>query len=243
METKLDDILIVDDTPANLKLLSQILTNAGYHIRVASNGSHALASVEMEFPDLILLDVKMPGLNGYEVCAKLKANAKTAEIPVIFISALDDLKDKLQGFHAGGVDYITKPFQLEEVLARVKTHLELRNVQQKLRSANARMAHELNLAALMQANFILQKMPIVSGWQFDGVLQPARETSGDFFDIFFLPDGKLVIMIADVVDKGVSAALFMAVSYTHLRAHETRHDLVCRLLLEKKKKKNKTNIN
>ena len=217
METKPDDILIVDDTPANLKLLSQILTTAGYHIRVASNGTHALASVEMALPDLILLDVKMPGLNGYEVCAKLKTNARTAEIPVIFISALDDLQDKLQGFHAGGLDYITKPFQLEEVLARVKTHLELRNIQQKLRTANARMAHELNLAALMQANFIPQKMPQIAGWQFDAALLPARETSGDFFDIFMLPDGKLAFMIADVVDKGVAAALFMVLSWSLIR--------------------------
>ena len=217
MKFKSENILIVDDTPANLKLLSQILSNNGYHIRVASNGSHALSSVALALPDLILLDVKMPGMNGYEVCEKLKGSEKTQDIPVIFISALDDLMDKLQGFRSGGVDYITKPFQVEEVLARVKTHLDLRNIQRQLQATNARMAHELHLAALMQANFIPQKMPVLSNWQFSAVLQPARETSGDFFDVFYLPDGKLAILIADVVDKGVAAALFMALSWSLIR--------------------------
>lgn len=230
MKAKSENILIVDDTPANLKLLSQILSKNGYCTRVASNGSHALSSVELALPDLILLDVKMPGLNGYEVCEKLKRSEKTQDIPVIFISALDDLKDKLQGFRAGGLDYITKPFQVEEVLARVKTHLDLRNFQQQLQKKNARMAHELHLAALMQKNFIPQKMPVLSGWQFDAALQSANETSGDFYDVFSMPDGKLGILIADVVDKGVAAALFMVLSWSLIRelvqTYPMRPDLV-----------------
>ena len=126
------DILIVDDAPANLRLLSQMLTKYGYKVRAVINGSHALEAVKMSSPDLILLDIMMPGLSGYEVCEQLKANEKTRGIPIIFISALDAAGDKIRAFTAGGVDYITKPFHAEEVLARVETHLSLRELRVSL---------------------------------------------------------------------------------------------------------------
>jgi PleD family two-component response regulator len=122
-------ILVVDDNSANLKLLSNILTAQGYKVRPAPDGQLALRSVAVEQPDLILLDIKMPWMDGYEVCRRLKADEKHREIPVIFISALDDTADKLKGFEAGGVDYITKPFEPAEVLARVQTHIRLRLLQ------------------------------------------------------------------------------------------------------------------
>ena len=217
MTSTLQEILIVDDTPANLKLLSQILTVNGYNVRVAVNGAQALTSIDMAQPDLILLDIKMPGMNGFEVCQQLKANPKTQDIPVIFISALDDLQDKLDGFNAGGLDYISKPFQIEEVLARVNAHLYIRRARQILESNNQRMQRELNLAWHLQRNFIPQKLPIFPGWEFSASLQPARETSGDFYDLLELPDGKIAFFIADVVDKGVSAALLMVLTWSLLR--------------------------
>lgn len=217
MNDQVDEILIVDDTPANLKLLSQILSNEGYKIRVALNGSQALTSVDLAQPDLILLDIKMPDMNGFEVCRQLKANSKTSQIPVIFISALNDLQDKLQGFHVGGLDYISKPFQIEEVLARVKSHLYIRKAQKILQSNNERMQRELNLAWHLQLNFLPQKLVNIPGWQFSAVLQPARETSGDFYDLFKLPDNRVVFLIADVVDKGVAAALLMVLAWSLLR--------------------------
>ncbi len=125
-------ILIVDDTPDNLRLLSAILTTAGYKVRKALNGKIALKTIEATPPDLILLDINMPEINGYEVCQKLKESQKTQPIPVIFISALDDVLDKVKAFAVGGVDYITKPFQGEEVLARVANHLNLRSLQKAL---------------------------------------------------------------------------------------------------------------
>lgn len=131
-----DDILIVDDTPDNLRLLSQILSERRYRVRAVTGGERALASVRLARPDLILLDIKMPDVDGFTVCRALKADRNTADIPVIFISALDDVADKVQAFAAGGVDYVTKPFQWEEVLARVETHLALRRLQQKLERAN-----------------------------------------------------------------------------------------------------------
>lgn len=132
MITQQDSILIVDDTPANLRLLARILADANYIVRPAKDGKSALASAKSAPPDLILLDVMMPEMDGYEVCEKLKAAEQTADIPVIFISALDDVHDKVKSFIVGGVDYISKPFHAEEVLARVKTHLTIRKLQQHL---------------------------------------------------------------------------------------------------------------
>lgn len=137
------NILIVDDTPNNLTILTQMLTDQGYQVRPAISGPLALKATSIELPDLILLDIIMPEMDGYEVCRQLKANAATHDIPVIFISALDETLDKVKAFEAGGVDYITKPFQAEEVLARVKTHLTLRNLQKTLQDKNSRLQQEI----------------------------------------------------------------------------------------------------
>ena len=117
-------ILIVDDTPANLLLLTRMLTERGYEPRPVLSGKLALQAARTEPPDLILLDIAMPEMNGYEVCEQLKAETALKDIPVIFISALNETIDKVKAFRVGGVDYVTKPFQLEEVYARVQTHLQ-----------------------------------------------------------------------------------------------------------------------
>ncbi len=132
-------ILIVDDNPNNLRVLNSILVQAGYKVRPALSGEIALRSIESRVPDLVLLDIRMPDMDGYEVCRRLKANAKTQDIPIIFISALQEAKDKVGAFHAGAVDYIIKPFQLEEVLARVKAHSELSTARKALQAAYAEM--------------------------------------------------------------------------------------------------------
>lgn len=129
------NILIVDDTPNNLRLLSSMLTKQGYEVRSAISGSVALMAVRTVPLDLILLDINMPKMNGYEVCQHLKADVQTRDIPVIFLSALGEPLDKVQAFQVGGVDYITKPFQVEEVLARVENHLMLRRMQIELQQA------------------------------------------------------------------------------------------------------------
>ena len=140
------DILIVDDTPANLNVLSAILGKRGYRVRPAINGTLALKAAQKAAPDLMLLDVQMPGLNGYEVCRQLKADPQTRAIPVIFISALDDVLDKVEAFEVGGVDYITKPFQIEEVLARVENQLELHRQRAEIAALLARYQQLLALA-------------------------------------------------------------------------------------------------
>ncbi|PLS68874.1 MAG: hypothetical protein CV045_05455 [Cyanobacteria bacterium M5B4] len=126
------DILLVDDKPENLRLLSTMLEEQGYEIREAINGTLALKSAQADPPDLILLDINMPGLNGYEVCQRLKADQTTNHVPVIFVSAQDEAWDKVKAFSVGGVDYITKPFKVMEVLARIETHLRLGKLQKRL---------------------------------------------------------------------------------------------------------------
>jgi signal transduction histidine kinase len=137
------NILVVDDTIANLRLLVNLLVERGYKVRPASNGSMALAAARTEPPDLILLDIIMPHMNGYEVCEHLKADELTREIPVIFISAINEVLDKVKALSIGGVDYITKPFQVEEVIARVETHLAIRNLQINLQEKNEELRQTL----------------------------------------------------------------------------------------------------
>ncbi|HBR00056.1 MULTISPECIES: response regulator [unclassified Roseofilum] len=149
------NLLIVDDTPDNIRLLSTMLAEQGYKVRKALNGEMALNSCQADPPDLVILDIKMPDLDGYTVCERLKLNPETAEIPVVFISALDDVIDKVKAFQVGGVDYISKPFQCEEVLARVRSQLTIRELTFKLEQKV-----EARTAALLGAFETLQETQI-----------------------------------------------------------------------------------
>jgi putative two-component system response regulator len=137
--TTIKTILIVDDTPENLRVLLELLKRQGYKVRAVPSGRLALQAAASDPPDLILLDIMMPEMDGYEVCRRLKADAKLCEIPVVFLSALDETLDKVRAFEAGGVDYVTKPFQFEEVRARVETHLRLRRLQLQLEQHNRQL--------------------------------------------------------------------------------------------------------
>ena len=212
-----EEILLVDDKPANLRLLNQMLADRGFIVRAVKSGERALESIRATPPDLILLDIKMPGMDGYEVLHRLKQTPDSSDIPVIFISALDDIQNKVRGFNMGCVDYITKPFQYEEVIARVETHLTLQRFQKRLQRANRRYENELKLAGSLQANLLPKDVPALPGFQLSFVLRSARETSGDFYDIFPLNSGHFGILVADVVDKGAAAALLMAYGRTLLR--------------------------
>lgn len=130
------NILIVDDMPANLQVLSEMLKSKGYKVRPVPSGKLALGAAERDPPDLVLLDIMMPEMDGYEVCRRFKGHAVLQHVPIIFISALDATADKIKGFQAGGVDYIAKPFQADEVLARVETHLTLQRMRRELERHN-----------------------------------------------------------------------------------------------------------
>ena len=162
-----ENVLIVDDTPDNLRILAGMLTKEGYKIRAAPSGMRAMAAIQKELPDLILLDIMMPEMDGYEVCGRLKEDEQTRDIPVIFISALDKTVDKLAAFSAGGVDYITKPFQLEEVLARVRTHLALQEMRRKLQEQNEQLQQqnaELDAFARTVAHDLKNPLGIIVGY-------------------------------------------------------------------------------
>lgn len=145
------DILIVDDTPANLQVLSKALREQGYKVRAAPGGAQALKAVQIQCPDLILLDINMPEMDGYSVCRQLKADKATRHIPVIFISALNEIEDKVKGFQLGAVDFITKPFQFEEVQLRVHTHLHLHELKQCLEKRNTELDDALRRQKALEA--------------------------------------------------------------------------------------------
>ncbi len=165
------DILIVDDMPDNLQVLKKILQNKGYSVRPTNNGYVALESAKSKTPDLILLDIRMPEIDGFEVCRKLKDMPEAAHTPIIFISALGETEDKVQAFQAGGVDYITKPFQAEEVIARVETHLTSYKLREHLEELVAQRTRELkkaydsiqrNNSLLKQKNSLLKQLSYVA---------------------------------------------------------------------------------
>jgi len=207
-------ILVVDDTPANLQVLAGMLKDRGYKVRPVPSGKLALLAAGRDPPDLILLDINMPEMNGYEVCEHLKADDKLEGIPIIFISALTEQLDKVKAFATGGVDYITKPFQMEELHARVETHLKLRRLQIELEETNAqlskvngRMSRDLKAAAKIQETFLPSKVLRVPGLDFAWIYQPCDELAGDGLSIMPLGDGKVGLYILDVSGHGVASAL------------------------------------
>jgi phosphoserine phosphatase RsbU/P len=216
------DILVVDDVSANLQVLTGMLKDRGYKVRPVPNGKLALLAVRKAPPDLILLDINMPEMNGYEVCEHLKADESLKSIPIIFISALNDNIDKVKAFAIGGVDYITKPFQMEELHARVETHLKLRRLQieleetnERLANANSRMSRDLKAAARIQETFLPHQVPRVPGTDFAWIYQPCDELAGDGLNVIPLGDGNFGLYVLDVSGHGVASAL-LSVSLSRL---------------------------
>jgi len=148
------DILVVDDMPQNVRMLSEMLTRKGYAVRTASSGAEALVEAEVHRPNIILMDINMPDMDGYETCKRLKENPELSNTPVLFLSALNDAEDKVKAFNAGGVDYVTKPFEFKEVIARVNTHLDLHKLQKEMK------AHTTHLEEL-----VTQKVQEISSAQ------------------------------------------------------------------------------
>jgi sigma-B regulation protein RsbU (phosphoserine phosphatase) len=212
--TQAASILIVDDTPANLQVLAGMLKDRKYRVRPVPSGKLALQAAHREPPDLILLDINMPEMNGYEVCEKLKADEWLRGIPVIFISALTEPLDKVRAFGFGGVDYITKPFQMEELYARVETHLKIRRLRVELEDTNARleranerMSKDLRAAARIQQAFLPPVKSVHPGTELAWAYKPCDELGGDGLNIIPLGGGLLGLCVLDVSGHGVPAAL------------------------------------
>ena len=210
-------VLIVDDVKANVDILVQALSGE-YKLSVALGGQQALDAVHRSAPDLVLLDIMMPDIDGYEICRRLRASAATRELPIMFLSSLEDVKDKARGFEVGGNDYLTKPFEVLEVKARVRSLLKAKSYADAVREAAER---DLRIAREIQTGLLPANVPAqVSGTGLDvhAVLEPAHQVGGDLYEVLRLDADRVLVAVGDVSGKGIPAALFMAVTMTLLRS-------------------------
>ncbi len=210
-------VLIVDDVKANVDVLVEALRGE-YKLSVALDGERALEAALKSAPDLVLLDIVMPGIDGYEVCRRLRTSEATREVPVMFLSSLEDVKDKARGFEVGGNDYLTKPFEVLEVRARVRSLLKAKAYADAVKAAAER---ELRIAREIQMGLLPADLPSRTrgtGLDVHAVLEPARQVGGDLYDVLRLPGDRVLVALGDVSGKGIPAALFMAVTMTLLRS-------------------------
>lgn len=203
-------ILAVDDSPTNLQVLVRTLSGSGHRILAARDGATALDIVRKAHPDLVLLDVMMPGLDGFEVCRRMKASADTRGAAVIFLSARGEVADKVSGLELGAIDYITKPIQAEEVLARVSVHLSRLHLERALRQSRDRLDKELASAARMQRLLLPAVAPAHPALQFATYYQTSRHAGGDYYDLIDLGNDRFGILVVDVSGHGAPAAIVMA---------------------------------
>ena len=219
-------ILIVDDEPFNVEYLEQELEELNYDTITAINGQEALDKVRAEIPDLVLLDIMMPVMDGFEVLTRMKADSAVREIPVIIISADNNLQSVVKGIQMGAEDYLPKPFEPTLLYARISSCLEkkrLRDLQQLYLKS---LERELEIAHEIQMSFLPSELPKIEGWEIAAYFKAAREVAGDFYDVFMLPDGNFACVIGDVCGKGVGAALFMTLFRSLIRATATS-DIAC----------------
>lgn len=214
---ELPRILIVDDEPLNIDYLEQELEDMGYEALSARNGQEALESVESQSPDMILLDIMMPIMDGFEVLARLKAEKHWRDIPVVVISALSDMDNVVKGIELGAEDYLPKPFDPVLLQARIKSGLEKKRYRDLERLYLKALERELEIGREIQADFLPDEILQPEGWKISTYFKAAREVAGDFYDVFYLTERRLGLVVGDVCDKGVGSALYMALFRSLLR--------------------------
>ena len=220
-EATQDSILLVDDNPTNLQVLFKTLEGIGCKLLIAKSGEAALSIIRKARPDLILLDIMMPGIDGFEVCRRLKEAPETSDIPIIFLSALDDTADKVRGLKLGAVDYVTKPFQPEEVIARVNTHLTIQRLGREVQKQRDMLARELEIVSEIQRSLLPEELPRIPGIKLAIHYETSLYAGGDYYDLVELPDGRWGILIADAEGHGAPAAVQMAMTCTLFRSYPT----------------------
>jgi phosphoserine phosphatase RsbU/P len=211
-------ILIVDDEPFNVDYVEQELEDEGYETISATDGQEALDKINRESPDLVLLDIMMPVMDGFEVLSKLKENPETRDIPVIVISASNDLKSVVRGIQSGAEDYLPKPFEPTLLNARISSSLEKKHLRDMQKLYLKSLERELEIGREIQKGFLPPELPRVEGWEIAAYFNAAREVAGDYYDTFQLADGNLICVVGDVCGKGVGAALYMALFRSLIRA-------------------------
>lgn len=214
-----ESILLVDDNPTNLQVLFQTLEGVGCKLLIAKNGEMALTIAGKALPDLILLDIMMPDIDGYEVCRRLKTNPATSGTPVIFLSALGDTGDKVKGLQLGAVDYITKPFQPDEVIARVNTHLTIHRLKREVESQKDQLEHELKVVSEVQRKLLPKQLPVIDGFKLAAHYETSRYAGGDYYDIIELSDNCWGFFIADAEGHSAPAAVLMAMTCALFRSY------------------------
>lgn len=214
-------ILIVDDEPFNLDYLEQELEGSDYEIFKATNGQEALEQVKLTEPDLVLLDIMMPVMDGFSVLSKLKADTSTRDIPVVIISASNDLRNVVKGIKMGAEDYLPKPFEPTILHARVSSSLEKKHLNDLQTLYLKSLEREFEIAREIQLSFLPTQLPALAGWKIAAYFKAAREVAGDFYDAFMLPKDQLVFTVGDVCGKGIGAALFMTLYRSLIRAAAT----------------------
>jgi sigma-B regulation protein RsbU (phosphoserine phosphatase) len=219
-----ESILLVDDNAANLQMLFQLLEKSvGCRLLVAKTGEAALGIARRQLPDLILLDIMMPGIDGFEVCRQLKADPATARVPVIFLSALDETADKVKGLQLGAVDYVSKPFQAEEVIARVNTHLTIHRLNREVQEQRDQLEHELQVVSNLQRELLPLHLPAVPGVTLAQHYETSRYAGGDYYDAVALPDGRCGLLVADSEGHSAPATVMMAMTCALFRACPELH--------------------
>jgi sigma-B regulation protein RsbU (phosphoserine phosphatase) len=214
-----ESLLLVDDNPTNLQVLYQTLETTGCKLLVAKNGDTALSIAQKASPDLILLDIMMPGIDGFEVCRRLKADPATAGIPVIFLSALTDTKDKVQGLQLGAVDYVSKPFQPDEVIARVDTHLTIHRLKREVEEKKDALEDELEAASDVQRRLLPKNLPEIEGLKLAVHYETSLYAGGDYYDIARIADDQWGFLVADAEGHSAPAAVMMAMTCALFRAY------------------------
>lgn len=216
-------VLVVDDNEVNRDLLARRLTREGHRVELAVDGLDALAKLADGDFDLILLDIMMPGLDGYEVLERLKADEVLRNLPVILISALADDDNMVKGISLGADDFLPKPFNPHILRARVGASLARKRLHDNEQRYARSLEREMEIAREIQAGFLPGQLPVVAGWDMAACFLPARRVGGDFYDAFPLHEGlRIGMVVADVCDKGVGAALFMALFRSLIRAFAER---------------------